>query len=269
MSIPDIRGLSLFKGLISHSHNYRYPQTFRNKDVVILGAGASGWDIALDMSTSASNIYLSHENSQLKLKLPGHIKQLPSIKEIIDSETVLFRDGGIRRADALLFCTGYKYTFPFLSPSCEVTVDTKGKRIRSLYKHIFHTNFPSLVFIGIPAIVCPFPLISLQSRAVTAVFGGKSPLPTRELMEADIEKELLNRTAQGWPERHAHRFAEKQWDYNASIAELAGCENLSPVVRLLYEHSWRQRTFNTIGYRREDFCLVDENTWCHRSDKLD
>lgn len=266
--MPDIRGLRLFKGHVLHSHDYRHPETFQGMDVVILGSGASGWDIALDMSFTARNIYLSHDSAQIKPMLPVSIKQLPSVKEVIDEETILFTDGRRQRADAILFCTGYKYTFPFLSPSCGVTIDTHGKRINNLYKHMFHTVFPSLTFVGIPAIVCPFPLISLQSRAVAAVLSGKSTLPSHDLMETDIKNELKSRNDEGWPVRHAHRFAEKQWDYNASIAKLAGSENLFPVVRSLYEHSWRQRNFNAARYRSEEFRLLDNNSWEYRTANL-
>ena len=232
-------------------------------DVVILGAGASGWDIALDMASNVRKVYLSHDSPQIRSTLPGNIEQLASVKEIKDEETVQFKCGQARQADAILFCTGYKYTFPFLSPHCRVTLDAPGKRISSLYKHMFHTHYPSLVFVGVPAIVCPFPLISLQSRAAAAVLSGKSSLPSRRVMEDDIEEDFQSRIRDGWPRHHAHRFAEKQWDYNASVAKLAGCENLVPLVRSLYEHSWRQRVTNTAQYRNEEFCVIDDKTWGH------
>ena len=246
-----------------HSHYYRHPEIFRDMDVVVVGAGASGWDIALDMANNARNIYLSHNKTLFPAKLPQKIVQVPKISEITKTNRVLFEGGYERQADAILFCTGYKYTFPFLSPQCHVELDAQGKRINSLYLHMFHTPNPSLVFVGIPSIVCPFPLMSLQARAVAAVLSSQVELPSRDVMEDEISRETLTRENAGWPHHYAHRFAEKQWEYNSSIAKLAGCNDLPPVVRSLYEFSWKMRALNTGGYRKEEFCIVDSNTWAH------
>ena len=34
-----------------HSHSYRHPQPFSGQSVVVLGAGASGLDIALELAS--------------------------------------------------------------------------------------------------------------------------------------------------------------------------------------------------------------------------
>jgi len=52
-----------FSGEILHSHNYRKPEVFINKTVVVVGAGPSGLDIALDLAGYATKVgilYLRH-----------------------------------------------------------------------------------------------------------------------------------------------------------------------------------------------------------------
>lgn len=62
--MPKIPGIEKFPGMIVHSHSYRKPENFSGKSVLILGAAASGVDIALDLANHAIRIYLSHNNER-------------------------------------------------------------------------------------------------------------------------------------------------------------------------------------------------------------
>lgn len=62
---PLIPGLyESFLGTILHSRSYRIPEVFTDENVVILGAGASGVDIATDLSGHAKKVYLSHRHKE-------------------------------------------------------------------------------------------------------------------------------------------------------------------------------------------------------------
>lgn len=54
-----------FSGTVMHSHSYRKPEDLAGKSVLILGAAASGIDIALDLVNHVTRIYLSHNNERL------------------------------------------------------------------------------------------------------------------------------------------------------------------------------------------------------------
>lgn len=41
-SMPNLKGQPIFQGQQLHSHNYRTPKIFLDKNVVIIGAGPSG-----------------------------------------------------------------------------------------------------------------------------------------------------------------------------------------------------------------------------------
>lgn len=56
-----------FSGNVIHSHSYRKPEDFSGKSVLILGAAASGIDIALDLVNHVTRIYLSHNNERYYL----------------------------------------------------------------------------------------------------------------------------------------------------------------------------------------------------------
>lgn len=48
-NIPDWPGLTLFRGSILHSSEYRLGERFRNQDVLVVGLGNSGGEIAIDL----------------------------------------------------------------------------------------------------------------------------------------------------------------------------------------------------------------------------
>lgn len=55
--VPDIRNLNLFKGYILHSRDYRKPNSFKGKRVVVLGAGPSAVDISIELLNVASKVW--------------------------------------------------------------------------------------------------------------------------------------------------------------------------------------------------------------------
>lgn len=56
---PKIKGEEKFKGKIIHSVEYRHPEEFEGKRVLIVGAGNSGVDIASDAAVHAKQAYFS------------------------------------------------------------------------------------------------------------------------------------------------------------------------------------------------------------------
>lgn len=60
-----------------------------------------------------------------------------------------FAEGAAVAADVILYCTGYRYHFPFLDLD-ELTVDDEN-RVGPLYKHVFPPKYaPNLSFVGLP-----------------------------------------------------------------------------------------------------------------------
>ncbi|KAK3738349.1 hypothetical protein QZH41_014331, partial [Actinostola sp. cb2023] len=61
----DYPGLSQFKGRILHSHSYKNQKDFENKTVLVIGLGNSAADIAVDLSRSAKQVYISTRSGAL------------------------------------------------------------------------------------------------------------------------------------------------------------------------------------------------------------
>lgn len=65
--LPHLPGLSDFKGTILHSSQYKTGSQFQNKKVLVVGAGNSGMEIALDLANTGSS------TTSIVVRSPLHI----------------------------------------------------------------------------------------------------------------------------------------------------------------------------------------------------
>ncbi|XP_070575786.1 uncharacterized protein [Ptychodera flava] len=257
--IPDLLGIDDFQGQIMHSHNYRHPQVFKDKSVVLLGAGSSGKDIAVNICEFAKKVMLSHNKAQMICQLPSNMTEKSGIDHLTEKE-VVFTDGTSEPTDVLLLCTGYNYNFPFLTPECNVKLE--DHRISPLYKHLIHTQYPSLAFIGICSTICPFPQFDCQVKFTVAVLNGSLKLPSQEEMEEDARKDYeWRRNTLGYPNRYAHRMGTLQWAYNDDLSEIAKFQAIPRSVSQLYDAVHEVRRTDLMHYKKMNYILTGKDSW--------
>lgn len=56
---PSLRGRDAFRGTVIHSREYRDPSGFAGKNVVVVGAGSSGSDIAVELAAVARSVSIA------------------------------------------------------------------------------------------------------------------------------------------------------------------------------------------------------------------
>ncbi|XP_022600450.1 flavin-containing monooxygenase FMO GS-OX-like 4 isoform X2 [Seriola dumerili] len=159
--IPDIPGVENFKGEVLHSHSYRYAEPFSGQSVVVLGAKASGLDISIELAKVGAQVTLSHGRPRLTFPLPSGIQQSSPVVAVQDDGSVRFQDGSVGRADVLMFCTGYNFRYTFLDAD-QLSLEIQDHMVSPLYRFLTPPAFPSLFFIGICKIICPFPNFDCQ-----------------------------------------------------------------------------------------------------------
>uniref|UniRef100_A0A7N8WLY7 Flavin-containing monooxygenase n=1 Tax=Mastacembelus armatus TaxID=205130 RepID=A0A7N8WLY7_9TELE len=59
LPLHDFPGIDTFKGTYFHSRDYKTPEEWRDKTVVVIGIGNSGGDIAVELSRVTKQLYLS------------------------------------------------------------------------------------------------------------------------------------------------------------------------------------------------------------------
>lgn len=197
---PDVPGIEdwnqTYPGTISHSKFYRKPESYAGKKVVVVGNSASGVDIGaqiqqvckwpLLMSTKSES-FLGSDTSPAKCDKP------PIAEYQTRDRSIRFEDGSTEsNVDAVLYCTGYFYSFPFLDGLDPPIIGT-GERVEKLYQHIFYRPHPSLVFPVLNQKVIPFPLAEAQAAVIARVFSGRLTLPSEDDMEAwedEVKREM-------------------------------------------------------------------------------
>jgi cation diffusion facilitator CzcD-associated flavoprotein CzcO len=101
----------------------------------------------------------------------------------LDGRFVEFEDGSREQVDVIVYCTGYKITFPFFDEDLIAAPDNHIE----LYRRVFHPDFADLAFIGLlQPLGAIMPLAEAQGQWLAAYFKGEYALPPRAEMLADI-----------------------------------------------------------------------------------
>lgn len=112
----------------------------------------------------------------------GDITVKPNIARI-DHDTVHFVDGSAEKIDTIVYCTGYKITFPFLDGSLVAAHDNEI----SLYHRVVDPEHPGLYFIGlVQPLGAIMPLAEAQSEWVADLLEGSALLPSDAQMQREI-----------------------------------------------------------------------------------
>ncbi|KAK5789415.1 hypothetical protein VI817_008539 [Penicillium citrinum] len=204
--IPEIQGIDAwnkaYPAIISHSKFYNTPESFRNKKVVIVGSSASGLDIGGQINeVSEGSILVSQRaESYLAASAPGDKRIFPEIVEFLPPDThkraIKFADGRVEdEIDAVVFCTGYFYSYPFLSSLRPATV-THGWRAMNVYQQIFYIDHPTLVFPALAQRVIPFPIAENQAAVFARIWSNRLQLPSKAEMH-DWEATEVNLKGDG------------------------------------------------------------------------
>ncbi len=114
----------------------------------------------------------------------GDIAVKPNIDRFAGARTVRFVDGSEEEIDLVVYCTGYKVTFPFLRPDL---VSARDNRLR-LYRLVASIEHPGLYFIGfVQPLGAIMPIAEAQSEWVGDLLEGRGALPSAAEMEAEID----------------------------------------------------------------------------------
>jgi thioredoxin reductase len=113
----------------------------------------------------------------------GTIKPKPNI-DSFEGSRVKFADGSSVEADVVVYCTGYKITFPFFE---EEEISAPENRIE-LFRRVFHPEVPNVFFIGLlQPLGAIMPLAEAQGAWVGDHLLGDYALPEQAHMRADIK----------------------------------------------------------------------------------
>jgi dimethylaniline monooxygenase (N-oxide forming) len=257
---PAIRGQASFLGRQLHSKDYRSADEFRGENVLIVGAGPSGTDCSMEMAKEAKHVTWSHHLKQPSLtKFAKEVAQQPDIAEITKTGAI-FADGSYHDFSVIIYCTGYKYSFPFLSVDCEIKND--NNYVRPVYKHCLSINKPTMGFIGLPNYICPNQMCDLQVRFCLTFMTGRKQLPSKSDLLGELKREMKERKDQGLPKSRAHFLGPGiQDEYYAKLADIAGIEPIKPVIGKIFAKGLCNLLHCSDSFRESVFRIVDDENF--------
>jgi dimethylaniline monooxygenase (N-oxide forming) len=149
----------------------------------------------------------------------GDITVKPNIDRFEGSK-VFFVDGSAVEIDVVVYCTGYRVTFPFLS---EQVLPVEDNRV-PLYRRVVDPDRPGLYFVGlVQPLGAIMPLAEAQSQWVADLIGGRGRLPSYDRMRAEI-REYDERLRRRYVASKRHTI---QVDFHSYLAEIERERRLS------------------------------------------
>jgi hypothetical protein len=214
--------ISKFPGRVSHSKAYRTANLYINKRVLVIGNSASGHDITT-LLLNSGNLKLPLYQSRRTpsrwdgSKPPKGTEWKPIIGEYNSSTgDIIFTDGTIlSNIDHIIYCTGYKPSFPFWNEKANggPLYDYDEGRLLGNFQHTFSRAFPqTLGIVGLPRVLT-FRAFEYQAVALARLFAGRNKfsLPSASEQKAwELYRAKLVK-AEG------RKFHDIQWDNDETM----------------------------------------------------
>src|SRR5215207_5966835 len=123
----------------------------------------------------------------------GAVKPKPNVREL-RGDRVLFEDGTEEHVDVIVYCTGYKVSFPFFDQGFISAPDND----LPLYMRTFHPDVEGVYFLGLAQpLGAIMPIAERLAKWIAELLTGSYRLPSKEEMRAAIADARI---------AHARRF---------------------------------------------------------------
>lgn len=165
-------------------------------------------DLTCHISKTARRVFLSHHLSRKpSTEYLGNVTQKPDVLYLTENGGY-FKDLTFELFEHIIYCTGYQYSFPFLSTDCELRL--LDNHVEPLYKHCINIRHPSMSIIGLPYRALPTQLMDLQIRFSLRYFMKEKKLPNLQEMLQDLEKDVTEQRTSAKGQPYWHRLGHKQ-----------------------------------------------------------
>ncbi|BFZ58048.1 hypothetical protein PYCC9005_005106 [Savitreella phatthalungensis] len=184
--VPDIRGLQEALDHVEHSKYYREPAAYAGKRTLVIGGGPSGEDIAIGLIGTAEIVWRSKRSTEACCDA-DEFGVLP-VPEVValenEGRTARLADGNsLEDIDAIILCTGYHYSVPYLDEAHSDLIKRDGRTLDQVYRFCLYSRDISLAILAQNNMVLPFPFAQAQACWVARIWSGRLPAPSNEAIE--------------------------------------------------------------------------------------
>ncbi|XP_031627928.1 senecionine N-oxygenase-like [Contarinia nasturtii] len=257
---PHIDDADKFEGIILHSHDFRKADDFRGKEVLIIGSGESARDIGRLLSKTAKRIAIStnqrpFESDEARLQLYGaNFSYKPTVK-CFTPNGAAFSNGTSQTFDTVIYATGYRYKFPFLSNDTGIKVDDNF--IYPLYKQVLNIEHPTMAFIGVPLFGVNNYVYDLQARFALKFLSKSKEFPSQNSMYLDTNAYVEN-LWKVWkvPKSKTHLIGLMNFkQYYEEFARIADIAKIPDIIQTLFHDAIMNIFQDPVGYRNYKYII--------------
>ncbi len=188
-NVPHFEGIEQFPGRVMHAHDFRVADEFSGKRLLMIGSSYSAEDIGTQcIKYGAQSITFSYRTRPMGFDWPEGFVEKPLVTRF-RGRTATFKDGTQAEFDAVILCTGYQHTYPFLPDALRLKTHN-CLYPAGLYKGIFWNANPKLIYLGMQDQYYTYNMFDAQAWYARDVMMGRITLPSREEQAADITKWL-------------------------------------------------------------------------------
>eukprot|EP00049_Salpingoeca_infusionum_P000347 m.39292 g.39292 ORF g.39292 m.39292 type:complete len:453 (+) comp10294_c0_seq1:296-1654(+) len=248
-NVPDFPGFAQFPGRILHVHDFRDAVEFKGKRVLIVGASYSAEDIGLQLHKyGAAAVTMSYRTQAMGFDWPDTMEELPLLVKV-EGNTASFADGTTREVDAIILCTGYQHSFPFMEDSLRLR--TLNRLCPdSLWKGVVWNNNEKLLYLGMQDQWYTFTMFDAQGWLARDIVMGKCAVPDKAAREADWA---------AWRAREekaetAYQQIEFQTEYVRDVAAMSDYPKFDLDACCQMFKDWKgHKKISILGYRDYTF----------------
>lgn len=203
-------------------------------------------------------IYSQHYPYADDAVFPDNLRLVADTLELTETG-VLLKDDTRHAVDAIIYCTGFHYSYPFLTTESGIVVE--DNYVQPLFKQLININHPTMAFIGLQYHVCIQLVMDLQSRFCIKFWTTGRQWPSRAEMLQDSQQDLDLRLAKGWKKRHAHRLWDLHEQYDRDLAETADIPGIPPVYRKIFFDAMGSLRKSYTTYRKDQYTIIDQDNY--------
>ena len=231
--------------------------------MLVVGNSASGHDVAADLvSVAQPPVYVSrrHRSKWEGDEPPPGVDWKPTIKSFQRGGSILFDDGSLLQdVDAVIYCTGYKPSFPFWNEKTNggPLWDYKDGRLLGNFQHTFLRRHPTVGIVGLPRTLT-FRSFEYQAIALARLWSNRNAFPLPSVQEQERWEVERARTVRErgvkfhdvpWENGETHEYLGFLFNF-AGLSTLTGHGRLPPV--LSKDITWAIENIHKYGQGKGD-----------------
>lgn len=256
--VEHVEGIDNFVGRVFHAHNFRDAREFEGQRVLLIGSKYSAEDLALQISKFGGKRVVISYKKAMGYKWPAAVQERPDVQRF-EGNIAFFKDSSSEEFDAVIFCTGYLYSFPFMEESLRLK-SSKSFYPDNLYKGVLWLNGGNnkVFYIGTHDQYFSFCMFDVQGAWVSKFINHTLPGEPVSLtaMKKDVEK---------WRAKASNLNDSKaalmfQTEYMEDICHMTGYKlNCRRVAEMFCQ--WEEdKKEDVTTYRDKSFTCIVTNT---------